>query len=290
MHPNFHFTPIQILWTLTFAAQLVLLVVLLGRERIKRFPWFTTSIALLALRLLASRLLFGRMPQMTLSTIFISMAVVSSLASLVVVVELARRAFAGAKTMTWVNGTLGVIAVSIAVLAVWGPWPGWKTLTTLDSQLAVLRLLQFLTQKTDLLAELLSVELALLVLFFGRLFKGGWRSHVQRILIGLSTASMAQLSAQAIWQSIARSAVPHTQAEYEHVLALHDKLFNSSEAIYVAVLVWWIVCLWIDEPKPVAAGSDLAVEWLEAQVALPTPAEEAEPAKDVAEETAKKED
>jgi len=207
-----------------------------------------------------------------------------------VVVELARRAFAGAKTMTWVNGTLGVIAVSIAVLAVWGPWPGWKTLTTLDSQLAVLRLLQFLTQKTDLLAELLSVELALLVLFFGRLFKGGWRSHVQRILIGLSTASMAQLSAQAIWQSIARSAVPHTQAEYEHVLALHDKLFNSSEAIYVAVLVWWIVCLWIDEPKPVAAGSDLAVEWLEAQVALPTPAEEAEPAKDVAEETAKKED
>ena len=42
MHFNFGFTTIQVLWTLTFAALLVLLVVLLGRDRARRYPWFTT--------------------------------------------------------------------------------------------------------------------------------------------------------------------------------------------------------------------------------------------------------
>ena len=56
MHLNFGFTTVQILWTLTFAALLVLLVVLLGRDRTRRFPWFTASIALVAVRLLASRM------------------------------------------------------------------------------------------------------------------------------------------------------------------------------------------------------------------------------------------
>ena len=64
MHFNFHFTQIQVLWTLTFAALMVLLIVLLGRERIRRFPWFTASIVVLALRLLTSRLLFGKLPPM----------------------------------------------------------------------------------------------------------------------------------------------------------------------------------------------------------------------------------
>jgi hypothetical protein len=54
MHFNFGFTAVQILWTLTFAALLVLLVVLLGRDRARRFPWFTASIVLLTLRLLSS--------------------------------------------------------------------------------------------------------------------------------------------------------------------------------------------------------------------------------------------
>ena len=71
MHFNFGFTAAQTLWTLTFAALLVLLVVLLGRERARRYPLFTTWIALIALQRLMSRLLFGRMPQLTLAEIFI---------------------------------------------------------------------------------------------------------------------------------------------------------------------------------------------------------------------------
>jgi hypothetical protein len=253
MHPNFHFTAVQILWTFTFAAQLVLLVVLLGRDRIKRFPWFTLGIFLMALRLLASRLLFGRLPQITLSEIFIVMADVSAIVGFLIVVEMARRAFAPVKRLNFFAGALAVLAVGVGILAAWGPWPAWKTLTA-DSFAAALRFMQLGAQKLDMLVDLLTVELGLLVVLLGRRTGAGWRTHVQRIVIGLSTASIAQLSVQAVWQFIARTAAPHSQAEYERILGLRDKLFNANGALYVAVLIWWIVCLWMDEPGAAAAA------------------------------------
>jgi hypothetical protein len=253
MHPNFHFTAVQVLWTLTFAAQLVLLVVLLGRDRVKRFPWFTLAIVLMALRLLASRLLFDRLPSMTLNIIFVVMADVSAIVGFLVVVEMARRAFAGIRRRTWLLAALAVLIVGGGILAVWGPWPAWKTLTT-DSFIADLRLMQLGAQKFDMLVDLLTIELGLLVILLGRRCGTGWRTHTQRIVIGLSTASIAQLAVQAVWQYIARTAAPHSQAEYERILGMRDKLFNANGLLYVAVLVWWIVCLWIDEPGAAATA------------------------------------
>jgi hypothetical protein len=257
MHFNFHFTAVQTLWTLTFAAQVVLLVVLLGRDRIKRFPWFTLSIAMMALRLLASRLLLGRMPADTLSAIFITIADVAAIVGFLVVVEVARRAFAPVRRSTWLQGALAVLLVGVVALAAWGPWPAWKTLTA-DSPMAVLRLMQLGAQKFDMLVDLLTVEVGLLVVLLGRRTGAGWRSHVQRIVIGLWTASSAQLVVEGTWQFIARTAVPHSQAEYEHLLGLRDKLFNANGAIYVGVLIWWIACLWMDEPGAATGEPQLA--------------------------------
>ena len=247
MHFNFHFTAIQILWTLTFAALMVLLIVLMGRERIRRYPWFTASIVLLSLRLLTSRLLFGKLPQITLSEVFITLADVLALVSLMVVVELARRAFAQAPRTQWIVNTLFALLVAGLVVGFWGPWPAWTTMTE-QSQIALLRLMQLAAQKLDLLTNVLTIELGLLVALFGRRYGAGWRSHTQRILIGLSTAAIAQLGVQGVWQLIAMKAAPHSQAEYDRIIGLREKLFNANGALFVAVILWWIVCLWMDEP------------------------------------------
>jgi len=260
MHPNFHFNTVQILWTLTFAAELVLL----GRDRTKRFPWFTLGILLMALRLLASRLLSGRMPTMSLGVIFIVMAAISAIVGFLVVVEMARRAFAPVRRLTWLAYALGVLVVGAGILAAWGPWPAWKTLTA-DSYVADLRLMQLGAQKLDMLIDLLTVELGILVVLLGRRFGAGWHTHTQRIVIGLSTASAAQLAVQAIWQFIARTASPHSQAEYDRIVGLRDKLFNANGAVYVAVLIWWIACLWIDAPDTPSAVAEQAAE-LQAKV------------------------
>ena len=116
--------------------------------------------------------------------------------------------------------------------------------------------MQLVAQKTDLLADVLTVELGVLVVLFGRRFKAGWRSHTQQIVIGLSTASIAQMAVRAIWQAIALHTVPHSQAEYEQPWACRRSSITETAPCSSPYLVWWIVCLWINEPgteSPAAA-------------------------------------
>ena len=257
MHFNFDFSAVQILWTLTFAAILVLLVVLLGRDRARIYPLFTTSIVMIGLRLLASRLLYGRMAPIPMNAVFLTLALIAGVVGLLVLVELARRAFAGASRRAWTIGTLVLLAAAGAIMILWGPWPAWKTLT-IDSVIAQLRFEQFVAQKLDAVVDLLSIGLGLLIVIFGRHFAAGFRSHTQQIVIGLSTAALAQTAVRVIWQLIATHAAPSTEAEYERILGLQGKLYNASSAVYVLVLIWWIVCLWINEPGT-ANGTAAAV-------------------------------
>jgi hypothetical protein len=254
---HFHFATVEILWTLTFAALLVLLVVMLGRYRARRFPWFTVSIVLVALRMLASRLLFGKMAPITSSEIFLTLADLGMIVAFLVVVELARRAFAGASRNAWIAGTLVLLAIGGTVVALWGPWPAWKTVEA-GSTLGKLRLMQLAAQKGELLNDLLYIELGLLLVFAGRRFAAGWRSHTQQIAVGLSIASIAQLIVRAVWQKIANGPPPRSQEEYVRITGLQDKLFNGNSIVYLLIVVAWIICLWRDEPGTKATAAERA--------------------------------
>lgn len=255
MHLNFDFSAVQILWTLTFAALLVLLVVLLGRDRASRFPWFTTSIVLMTVRMLSSRMLYGRMAPLTMSTIFLILAILASIASLLVAIEIAHHAFTGAARRAWIIGSVALLAIAGAVVGFWGPWPGWKALTA-ESSLSALRLMQLVAQKLDTFDQVLLVLLGVLVVLFGRRFGAGFRSHTQQLAIGLSTASLSQIAIRATWQFIALHTVIHSQDEYTRVMGLEEKLYNANSVVLILALAWWIGCLWINEPgtaQPVQA-------------------------------------
>jgi hypothetical protein len=247
MHFNFDFSPGQVLWTLTFAALLVLLVVLMGRDRVRRYPWFTASVVLMALDKLAGRLLFHRMPQVLTERIFLTLADLAAIAALLVVIEIARRAFEGAERRMWIAGTLGLLAVGVVVLVFWGPWPSWKTLTA-DSQLSALRFMDLFAQKANLLGDVLFVQLGLLVVVFGRNFKAGWHSHTQQLSIGLALSSLSQLAIRGTLQHLATQVTIHSQDDYNRVMSTMNSLNNASGIIFIVVLVWWIICLWSDEP------------------------------------------
>jgi hypothetical protein len=265
MHPHFPFTAGDILWTLTFAAHLVLLVVLLGRDRMARFPWFTTSIVILALRILAIRLLVKRLPELTMDTIIIVMADIGALVGLLVVVEIARRAFGKVRRSTWVTGALVLMALGAVVLKFWGPWPSWSTLTA-RSTMATLQLLQLIAQKTSLLVDVETIAVGLLIVLVGSRFNAGWRSHTQKVAIGLSTASITQLVVQGTWQSIVRTAIANpaiaqSMPDRMRIMGLGEKLSNTNSTIYVAIMIWWIVWLWRDEPGTVhPSASDSTAE------------------------------
>ena len=267
MHSHFPFSAGDILWTLTFAAHLVLLVVLMGRDRLARFPWFTASVVIMALRILTIRLLVKRLPELTMDTVIIVMADIGALVGLLVVVEIARRAFGGVKRSTWVASALALMVLGAVVLKFWGPWPSWSTLTA-RSTMSTLRLLQLMAQKTGLLVDIETIAVGLLIVLLGSRFRAGWKSHVQQIAIGLSTASIAQLVVQGIWQSVVSSAIKNpaiaqSMADRTRIMGLGEKLSNTNSTIYIAILIWWIVCLWRDEPgttRPLPADPTGKVE------------------------------
>jgi hypothetical protein len=234
----------RIVWTLTFAAQLVLLVVLMGRDRARRYPWFTAGIALMALRLMVEELLKGRMANLPYGVITITLANLGVIVGLLVLVEMARAAFAGVPRSIFIVNTVGLLALAGGLLPLLGPWPVWKQLATLDPTMVKLYLMQLAAQKGELLIALLTVGLGLLVFLFGRRFKAGWRSHTQSIVIGLFAVAVSLLALEAV---VLRT-LHYTQAESAGVMRLRLSFAFAHELIYLAALVWWIVWLWRDEP------------------------------------------
>lgn len=244
---HFEFSAEQVLWTLTFAALLVLLVVLLGRDRARRFPWFTASMTMMGLLLLTEQLLLSRLPRITGAEIYWALSILDMAIGLLVLVEMARRSFQGMSKTGWIIGALVMIAVSATVLATWGPWPAWKTMSG-TSELALIRLMQLGVDKGSLFSNVLTIELGLAVTLLGRRFGAGWHSHAQRIVIGLSTVSLGQITLLATLRAIGTHTHIHTQADYEHVMDLREKLIHGNNVLFLCVLAWWIGCLWIDDP------------------------------------------
>ena len=233
----------RILWTVTFAAQLVLLVVLLGRDRARRYPWFTASIALSALQLMAEVLLTGRMANLPLQEILFTLRDLGVIAGLLVLMEMARTAFAGVQRSIFLVNSVGLLIVAGGLLTVMGPWPVWKQLATLDTTMVKLYLMQLAAKKGDLLVALLTVGLGVLVFLFGRRYKAGWRSHTQSIVIGLFALAVSLLA----FEVVVLRTLHFTQAEQASVMRLRFYFAFAHELIYVAALVWCIAWLWRDE-------------------------------------------
>jgi len=276
MHSKFNIPVGQILWTLNFAAQLVLLVVLLGRDRIRRFPLFTASMVLFAVRLIAEEMLANRIAQLLYEQIMLVLGDFAVILSLLVLVELARRAFVGARRPVFAINAAGLLAVAGGLVAASKPWELLKGLDV-STLLGKLQLMQFVAFKGDMLVALLTIELGLVIVFFGRYFKAGWRSHTQQISIGLSTQAITLLTIQTAVQAIIASAHanPPDQAGYQRLISLMNRIGYANRVVYIAVLLWWIVWLWIDEPgtpkieEPEISGALAA----ESAVELETPEE-----------------
>ena len=244
----------EVLWALTFAGHLVLLVVLMGRDRARRFPWFTVYIALIAFRLLTAKMLYGKLAQIPMAELFIGLALVAALVEVAMLLELARKGFAGIKRVAWVAGALLLMAIGAAVLVFRGQWPSWNDLNA-PGLISHLQLLQLIALKAGLLLDVETVLLGIMMVLFGSRFHGGWKTHVQRILIGLATVSLAQLVVEAVVQAIDRSAHPQNMAEAQHLSDLKLHIFYANSAVGVLALIWWIAVLWKDEAGAAEPGA-----------------------------------
>jgi hypothetical protein len=260
---HFPFSFVETVWTLTFAALLVLLVVLLGRDRVSRYPFFTAAVVMSALEMLSRRLLADKLPPLTSTTLFLILADIGVVITFLVVIELARRAFHGASRTAWAAGALAFVAVTVTALWFWGPWPSRRTLDA-HSVLGHLRLMQLGAEKGDLFNYFLFILLTLAAILTGRRFHPGWRSHARQILLGYSLAGITQIGVRVAWQKITSLPAPLTQADFDHRMALQMRLLDANSLVFLIVVLVWLICLWFDEPGSATAADSPADDDLNA--------------------------
>jgi hypothetical protein len=277
-----HWNIEQILWALVLTAHLVLLIVLLGRDRTGRFPWFTAAITLSTVHLIADHLLHGKLTSLAFYWQTYTAILLESILGICVLIELARRVFSSGKAglilkpKGWIGWIMVTFGVTIGAVWLWGPWPTGKTLTADPKQLPLL-LVVLTAMKGQLFLALLTVEVGLLLRIFGKRFGYGWKSHAQQIALGLSTYALGFLVVQGVTDIIKHTIHLTSRDQYEHIVRLFANLDNARFALWFLVLVWWIVWLWRDEPGGTASAlvtADIPVlagpPPLKAQVAEPT--------------------
>ena len=270
-----HWNMEQIIWALVLAGHLVLLIVLLGRDRASRFPWFTTAIAVSSVHLITDHLLHGKLTTLVFYWQSYTAILLEAILGILVLIELARNIFSSGRAgkilnaRGWLGWTLVTVSICIAAVWLWGPWPNWKTLNEDPSKLPLL-LVVLVAMKGQLFLALLTVEAGLLFSIFGKRFGAGWKSHAQQIMLGLSTYALAFLAVQATTDIIKHTVHLTSRDQYEHILRLFSNLDNGRFAVWFLVLVWWIVWLWRNDPAEPAAAPVIA----EAPVLAGPPASE----------------
>jgi hypothetical protein len=256
-----HFNLEQVLWALVLAGHLILLIVLLGRDRIARFPWFSAMIMVSAIRLIADHLLHDKLATASFYWQNYVGILVSAVITILALIEVGRQVYASGKAgrilkaRGWVGWSMVMLAIGLAIVWAWGrPWPTWAAMRAEPAEFPIL-LTAFTAVKLMLLVNLITVMAGLLMGIFGKRFGAGWKSHAQQVMLGLSTNAAAIVAVEAI-QDIIRRNVHFTadmsrEARNQIVVRLthlFSHLDNASKTLWLVVLLWWIYWLWRDEP------------------------------------------
>ena len=248
-----HWNLEQIVWAIGLAGNLVLLVVLLGRDRASRYPWFTAAIILGTLRLLADHLLYGKLTTIAFYWQNFSGMTLDWILRIFVLVEVARRIFSTGKgglilkPRGWAGWTMLTSALAISAVWFWGPWPAWQALPAQPEQFRIL-LLVLVATKGQLLVSILTVEAVALILIFSKRFSFPWRTHPRQIALGLLVSALAFLSVQGITEYLKRYFNLNNPTQYERATHIVTNADNGRQIAIIVVLIWWIVWLWREEP------------------------------------------
>ena len=222
------------IWMTGLVAHLLLLLVLVVRGRVARYPIFTALIVFYVVRSVLPRMDFTHtLSQTAYLWLFWSFEIGDVVLRALVLGELIWHAFRGtqvqpARVAAW---SAVAIAASAALAVVAGPMQSilvWSIFSKGNVAVAILSL----------------VTLAALI--FTRSRTGlAWRSHVFAICNGLAFYAIVFLVLQAMRLWGAGSASPHGSSE--HVSTLRLWMQASAAVAYLLVVLYWLVAMWLDD-------------------------------------------
>ena len=229
MHPTAF---VRIVWTATFANNLLLLMVLFVRRRAGSFPAFTTYVAFSVLANIAEFLAFYHLAFATYRDIYYCLQILDQGIQVLVFYELAVHVFC--PTGAWARDVrrafLSLVAASagVAFLLSWIAQPP-----------APLRVQTFIL-RADFFSSLLMCELFVGTVVLTATVGLPWKTHVARIAQGLGAYSLFGLA-------IDIGVTPMGITANTTVFAA---LMRAQKLVWIACQVYWIVTLWQEAPAP----------------------------------------
>jgi hypothetical protein len=213
----------HLIWAAGLFGHVLLLGVLFTRRRVARFPWFTLLIVFYFLRSvgLAATLHFSGHPAHRFALLILDITdVLLQCAVLAELTWIALRPLGGVRRFT-----LPLLLLGSGVLIVMRLAPAGYSSLRMD-----LVLLHFLL-------SVLMVEWAIVLAFLLRPLRLSWRTHVAALSFGFGVYSAALLVGGGYF-TIGRE--------------MSDYVFFSffRISVYLLVLLWWVLTLWLKEPKP----------------------------------------
>ena len=211
----------QLIWAAGLLGHLLLLIVLIMRRRIARFPWFTLLIVFYLIRSvgLAASVRFSGHPAHLFATMIVDLTdILLQCAVLAELIWIALRPLTGFRRFT-----LPLLLVASGALIVLRVAPSGHS-----SFRVVLVVIHFLL-------SVLMVEWAIMLLFLLRPLRLTWRSNVAALSFGFGIYSAALLAGGGYFTT------GREMSDY-----VFFSFFRIS--VYLLILLWWSISLWLAEP------------------------------------------
>jgi hypothetical protein len=219
-------------WAIGLCGHILLLFVLLKRDRARHFPIFTTLITVNIIRTIALYSTFCLGTRHAYFVTYWSLAILDVALQLAVVYELASHVFRplGKWALDVRRGFLWLISGSIAVasLLTWMAAPAaptWKEVVVI---------------RGSFFSAALMSELFVGMIAFSVIAGLPWKTHVARISQGLGAYSIVCILVEA-----GHSYSIIVPGSTTYVMLSHIRM-----AVYLVCIAYWIVMLWRNAPRP----------------------------------------
>jgi hypothetical protein len=226
-----HLTGLDLLfWAAGFAAHLILLLVLLIRQRVKTFPVFTLFVTLNVARTIALFFIQRYSSRSVYFYTFWALAIIDVGLQLGVVYEMASRIFrpGGHWAIDARRGMVGWAVGSIAVAAGFASLP--RPQAKIWEQVVMIR--------GNLFSDALLSELFVGMIVLSAQSGLPWKTHVARITQGLGVYSLATVAIE----------MARTYFGLKSGTTVYDELTRVRMGIYLVCVTYWIVMLWRQAP------------------------------------------
>jgi hypothetical protein len=220
------------IWVACLTGEIVLLLVLLLRNRAGSFPVFSVYILGIILRSLIGMFVKTHFPAETFKHYSWTAGILDECLQLFVLFEIAEHVFA--PTGKWAADVGRTMVAMASASAVAAALISWLANPATQSRMQTFKM------RSDFFSAVLMSELFVCMVILSSTFGLPWKTHAARIAQGFGAYSLACIAL----------GIPKIFFGLQHGTHQFEEMNHLRSVIYLACEVYWVVMLWAEAPAP----------------------------------------